>query len=120
MKANIRTKNVKLTDSMKLHIDTVINQLEKYNFNVHHFDVVIKDNAKKNTGKFEIEFFIKVDYKKDLIVLKNKDVDFHNCVTVLAKKSEKRLRRLHLKKVDKKNNYKEEAYERIEEFNRID
>lgn len=118
MNTNIRTKNVQLTQSMKNHLEASLSQLEKFNFNIHHIDVIVNDNVKKNSNKFEVEYLIKVDYQKDLIVLNNHDEDFHACVDVLTEKSEKKLRRLHLKKVDKKTTFKEDFYSQIEELER--
>ena len=119
MNTNIRAKSVQLTQSMKNHLEVSLSQLEKYNFNIHHIDVIVNDNTKKNSHKFEIEYLVKVDYQKDLIVLNNHDVDFHACVDILTEKSEKKLRRLHLRKVDKKNTFKEESYSIIEELEQV-
>ena len=110
MNTNIRAKNINLSDSMKLYLTEEIKRLDRDTFTIHHFDVLVNDNMKKGISKFEVEFLIKVDYQKELIVLKSVDKDFYNCVSLLVEKTEKRFRRLHERKINKRSDYKSIVY----------
>ena len=120
MKTKIRTKGIKLTDSMKFSVESSLGQLEKYSFNINHMDVIINDNGKKSSTKFEVEYLIKVDYSKNIIVVKHHHEDFNKLVSELTIKAEKIMRRLHDKKVDKRKSSKEVMFEKVREMDAVE
>lgn len=118
MNTNIRSKGLDLSESMKVHVNDSLSQLEKYNFNINHIDVIITDNHKKGSNQFEVEYLIKVDYKKDVMIVKHNDEDFYALIDVLTSKTEKLMRRLHDKKIDRQHKNKEILLETFDEIDK--
>ncbi len=105
MNITVVGRNVELTDAMKTHIEKVVEEVEKYNLNIHFANVIIE---KDKRDFFTVEIIMNIP-SKGTVVVHYKDKDMYAALDRAKDKLEKLLRRYH----DKITDYKQEKLEEL-------
>jgi putative sigma-54 modulation protein len=84
-------RNVELTEAIKDHVKKVVNEIEKYNLDIHHATVTIE---KDKRDFFNVEIVMNVPHK-GTVVVHYKDKDMYAALDKSKDKLEKLLRRYH-------------------------
>ena len=103
MNVTVVGRNVELTEPMKMHIQKVVEEVEKYNLDIHFANVVIE---KDKRDFFMVEIIMNIP-SKGTVVVHYKDKDLYAALDKAKDKLEKLLRRYH----DKVTNHKQEKLE---------
>ncbi len=114
MNTSLVGRQLELTDAMKVHIQSAIETLKKYNLDIISVRVVVSPDEKKG---FIVEFSINIAHK-NTIVVKQDDKDMYAAVDLAVERAKKVLRRYH----DKITDYqveKDSGDDSIEEFDEI-
>jgi len=98
-------RNIELTEAMKDHIKRVVSEVEKYNLNINHSNVVIE---KDKRDFFRVEIIMNIP-NRGTVVVSYKDKDLYAALDKAKDKLEKLLRRYH----DKVTNHKLEKLEEL-------
>jgi len=105
MNITVVGRNIELTEAMKAHIERVVSEIEKYNLNINHANVVIE---KDKRDFFTVEIIMNIP-SKGTVVVHYKDKDLYAALDKAKDKLEKLLRRYH----DKITNHKQEKLEEL-------
>jgi len=105
MNITVVGRNVELTEAIKTHIERVVSEVEKYNLNINHANVVIE---KDKRDFFTVEIIMNIP-NKGTVVVSYKDKDLYTALDKAKDKLEKLLRRYH----DKITNHKQEKLEEL-------
>ena len=103
MNVTVVGRHVELTEPMKMHIQKVVEEVEKYNLDIHFANVVIE---KDKRDFFTVEIIMNIP-SKGTVVVHYKDKDMYAALDKAKDKLEKLLRRYH----DKITNHKQEKLE---------
>jgi len=95
MNVSIVGRHIDLTDGMKSAINSVIEDIQKYNLDIIAVKVIVEENKK---GEFKVEFNVQVANKGG-VVITQKDKDFYKACDFAKDRLEKVLRRYHDKLV---------------------
>jgi len=95
MNVSIVGRHIDLTDGMKSAINSVLEDIQKYNLDIISAKVIVEENKK---GEFKVEFNVQVANKGG-VVITQKDKDFYKACDFAKDRLEKVLRRYHDKLV---------------------
>jgi putative sigma-54 modulation protein len=95
MNVSIVGRHLDLTDGMKAVVNSVIEDIQKYNLDIIAVKVIVEENKKH---EFKVEFNVQVA-NKGAVVITQKDKDFYRACEVAKDRIEKVLRRYHDKLV---------------------
>jgi putative sigma-54 modulation protein len=95
MNVSIVGRHLDVTDGMKSAVNSVIEDIQKYNLDIIAVKVIIEQNKKT---EFKVEFNVQVA-NKGAIVITQKDKDFYKACDFAKDRLEKVLRRYHDKLV---------------------
>ena len=91
MNVSIVGRHLDLTDAMKSTINSVIDDIQKYNLDLIAVKVIVAQNKK---SEFKVEFNVQVA-NKGAVVITQKDKDFYRACDFAKDRVEKVLRRYH-------------------------
>ncbi len=91
MNISLVGRQLELTDAMKMHMESAIGSLGKYNLDIISTRVAVSADEKKG---FSVEFSINLPHK-NTIVVKQKDKDVYAAVDLAVDRAQKVLRRHH-------------------------
>ncbi len=94
MNTSIVSKKVELTEDMRSHIESIIEQLEKYSLDIVAVKTVIRAGKDKSKPIIFVEFTIQLAHR-DTVVIKQSDKDFHAACDIAVERAKKVLRRYH-------------------------
>ena len=109
MNTSIVGRKIELTDSIKEHIDTLINSLNKYNLEIISAKTVIAADEKNGKKGFSVEYIINLK-NKNSVVITQKDKDVYAAADLAIERVKKVLRR----HADKIKNKKHTSHEEID------
>ncbi len=95
MNVSIVGKKIDLTDGMKATIESVIEDIQKYNLDLISIKVIVDKNKK---DEFKVEFNVQVA-NKGAVVVTQKDKEFYRACELAKDRLSKVLRRYHDKLV---------------------
>jgi len=95
MNVSIVGRHLDVTDGMKSAINSVLEDIQKYNLDIISAKVIVEENKK---GEFKVEFNVQVANKGG-VVITQKDKDFYKACDFAKDRLEKVLRRYHDKLV---------------------
>ena len=95
MNVSIVGRHLDVTDAMKSAINSVLEDIQKYNLDIISAKVIVEENKK---GEFKVEFNVQVANKGG-VVITQKDKDFYKACDFAKDRLEKVLRRYHDKLV---------------------
>jgi len=95
MNVSIVGRHLDVTDGMKSAVNSVIEDIQKYNLDIIAVKVIIEQNKKT---EFKVEFNVQVA-NKGAVVITQKDKDFYKACDFAKDRLEKVLRRYHDKLV---------------------
>jgi putative sigma-54 modulation protein len=96
MNTSLVGRQIELTDAMKVHIESAIETLKKYNLDIISVRVVVSPDEKKGIA---VEFSINIAHK-NTIVIRQEDKDMYAAVDLAVERAKKVLRRYHDKITD--------------------
>ncbi len=99
MNISLVGRHVELTDSIKEHLNSSIESLEKFNLDIISVNAVASLQEKKGTS---IEFSINLA-GKNTIIIKQRDDDLYAAIDIAIDRAQKALRRLSDRKSDHRN-----------------
>jgi len=99
MNINITARHFDMTDSIKIHANSAISSLEKYNLDIISINVIITEENHKKI-EFEAEFTVNVAHH-DTFVVKKSQPDAHAAIDTALESIQKTLRRYHDKIINK-------------------
>jgi len=91
MNISIVGRHIDLTEGMKSAINSVIEDIQKYNLDIIAVKVIVDENKK---SEFKVEFNVQVA-NKGTVVITQKDKDFYKACDFAKDRLEKVLRRYH-------------------------
>ena len=100
MNISITARHFDLTDSIKVHTQSALESLEKYNLDIVSAGVIITQEQHKSI-EYTVEFTINVA-KHDTFVVKKSDKDAHMAIDTAVSSIQKTLRRYHDRITDHK------------------
>ncbi len=92
MNMSLVGRQLELTESMKVHIESAIETLKKYNLDIISVRVVVSADEKNGKKGFSIEFSINLPHK-NTVIIKQKDKDVYAAVDLAIDRAQKVLRR---------------------------
>jgi putative sigma-54 modulation protein len=98
MNISITARHFDLSESIKIHTQSALESLEKYNLDIISAGVVITQEQHKRV-EYEVEFTINVA-KHDTFVVKKLDKEAHSAIDSAIQSIQKTLRRYHDKLTD--------------------
>jgi putative sigma-54 modulation protein len=91
MNVSIVGRHLDVTDGMKSAVNSVIEDIQKYNLDIIAVKVIIEENKK---NEIKVEFNVQVA-NKGAVVITQKDKDFYKACDLAKDRLEKVLRRYH-------------------------
>jgi len=91
MNVSIVGRHIDLTDGMKSAIQSVIEDIQKYNLDIISVKVIVDENKK---GEFKVEFNVQIA-NKGAVIITQKEKDFYKACDKAKDRLEKVLRRYH-------------------------
>jgi putative sigma-54 modulation protein len=101
MNTSIVGRHITLTDSIKDHINSSIQNFKKYNLDIISVNSIISQESKNSKNLISFEFTLNVA-NIDTIVIKQRDKDLYNAIDIAVDRTLKVLRRHHEKIVEHK------------------
>ncbi len=101
MNISLVGRQLELTDPIKVHINSAIESLTKYNLDIISTRAVVCADEKNGKKGFSVEFVINLP-QKNSIVIKQKDKDLYAAVDMAIDRAQKVLRRHHDKVTEHK------------------
>jgi putative sigma-54 modulation protein len=101
MNISIVGRQFDLTDSIKAHIESAVDTLNKFNLDIISARVVVSGDEKNGKKGFSVEMTINLP-NKNTVVIKQKDKDVYAAVDLAIERVQKVLRRHHDKIKDHK------------------
>jgi putative sigma-54 modulation protein len=100
MNTSIVGRHLELTQPLKDHVDSAIHQLKKYNLDIISVKTFLF--SKEHNKEFGVEITISVAGQNTVIV-KQKQKDLYSAIDTAIERCKKKLRRMHDKMVDHRN-----------------
>jgi putative sigma-54 modulation protein len=101
MNTSIVGRHITLTDSIKDHINSSIQNFKKYNLDIISVNSIISQESKNSKNLISFEFTLNVA-NIDTIVIKQRDKDLYNAIDIAVDRTLKVLRRHHERIVEHK------------------
>ena len=92
MNTSIVGRHVKLTDDLKLHIESTIDTFKKYNLDIISVNAIISKEEKHGKNLITFEYLLNTA-NIDTVVVKQKDKDIHTAIDIATDRVCKILRR---------------------------
>lgn len=92
MNTSIVGRQVKLTDDLKLHVESTIETFKKYNLDIISVNAIISKEEKHGKNLITFEYVLNVA-NIDTVVVKQKDKDLHAAIDIATDRVNKILRR---------------------------
>jgi len=89
MKRSITGRHFELTESIKTHVETAIDVLDKYNLDITTANTVISSSEKKG---FSVEFIVNLKDRNTIVITQN-DKDVYAAIDLAIERMKKSLRR---------------------------
>jgi putative sigma-54 modulation protein len=94
MNISLTGRNVELTDTIKAHMTTSIETLNKFNMDIISVNVVASTQTKKGKEHSFVEFVINLAHKNSIIIKQN-DGDLYAAIDLATSRAQKAMRRMH-------------------------
>ena len=98
MNISLTGRQLDLTDSIKAHMNTSIETLNKFHMDIISVNVVASAQTKKGKEHSVVEFVINLAHKNSVIIKQNDD-DLYAAIDIAISRAQKALRRMHDKEV---------------------
>lgn len=108
MNISLTGRHVELTESIKDHMMSSIDTLNKYNLDIISVNAVASMQERKGKRGLTIEFTINLA-NKNTIVIKQRDDDLYAAIDIAINRAQKALRRLNDRNSDHRNKSANEA-----------
>ena len=92
MNTSIVGRHVKLTDDLKLHVESTIDTFKKYNLDIISVNAIISKEEKHGKNLITFEYVLNIA-NIDTVVVKQKDKDIHTAIDIATDRVCKILRR---------------------------
>jgi putative sigma-54 modulation protein len=92
MNTSIVGRHVKLTDDLKLHIESTTETFKKYNLDIISVNAIISQEEKHGKNLITFEYVLNIA-NIDTVVVKQKDKDLHAAIDIATDRVSKILRR---------------------------
>ena len=92
MNTSIVGRHVKLTDDLKLHVESTIDTFKKYNLDIISVNAIISKEEKHGKNLITFEYVLNIA-NIDTVVVKQKDKDIHVAIDIATDRVCKILRR---------------------------
>ena len=94
MNISLTGRNVELTEAIKVHMNSSIDTLNKYNMDIISVNVVASTQTKKGKEHSMVEYVIHLSHKNSIIIKQN-DGDLYAAIDMATSRAQKALRRMH-------------------------
>jgi len=92
MNTSIVGRHVKLTDDLKIHVESTIDTFKKYNLDIISVNAIISKEEKHGKNLITFEYVLNIA-NIDTVVVKQKDKDIHAAIDIATDRVSKILRR---------------------------
>ena len=94
MNISLTGRHLELTDAIKLHMNTSIETLNKFNLDIISVNVIASAQTKKGKEHSVVEFVINLAHKNSIIIKQNDD-DLYAAIDIAISRAQKAMRRIH-------------------------
>lgn len=94
MNISLTGRHLELTDSIKAHMNSSIETLNKFHMDIISVNVVASTQTKKGKENSVVEFIINLAHKNSIVIKQNDD-DLYVAIDLAINRAQKAMRRIH-------------------------